>query len=126
MKYKCCICNKEFSQQEKCPHVKEFGIAKCLEHNIIEEVMDGKDLFKIRKKLGLTQSQLAKEIGVSCSAISRWENQERCVKNWVKKTLEAVFGKKTIKRILKEGEDDSRKDNGKQDETIQTVSSEVQ
>jgi len=122
MRYKCIICHKEFSNSEKCPHVKEFGFNKCLQHNIVEKLIDGKDILKIRKHFNYTQGQLAKIIGVSVPTLSRWESGERRVREWVIKILEATFGKDTLEKILEEGEDDSRENNRKQAKEVSSSS----
>ncbi len=38
--------------------------------------MTGEEVFNIRKRLGLTQAQLAHEIGTSVVSVSRWENNK--------------------------------------------------
>jgi len=122
MKYRCIICHKEFSNTEGCPHIKEFGLDKCLQHNIIEKLIDGEDILKIRKHFNYTQQQLAKIIGVSTPTLSRWESGERKVREWVSKVLEATFGKNTLEKILEEGKDDSRENNRKQAKKVSSSS----
>lgn len=39
--------------------------------------MKGSELKKIRLTMGLTQVQLAKELGVTSNALARWERSER-------------------------------------------------
>lgn len=92
MRYKCIICNKEFSQEKPCPHVKEIGLDKCLKHGIIKKLLDGNDLKKIREHFKYTQQQLASMIGVSTPTLSRWEAGERKVREWVGKVLKATLG----------------------------------
>jgi len=122
MKYKCFICNKKYSLSNPCQHIKEIGLQKCIEHSIVEPVIDGKDLLKIRKHFNLTQTELAKKIGVTPSTVCHWEAEKRDVREWVQKVLESVFGKETLERILKEGEDDSRENNREQTKKISSVS----
>ncbi len=38
--------------------------------------MQGKELLEIRKRLGLTQVQLAERIGVTGNTLARWERNE--------------------------------------------------
>ena len=38
--------------------------------------MNGKQLKRIRKGLGLTQKELAEELGVSANTVARWERDE--------------------------------------------------
>lgn len=39
-------------------------------------VMRGKDVLRIRKKLGMTQPEFARRIGVHWTTVSRWERDE--------------------------------------------------
>lgn len=39
--------------------------------------MTGKELKKIRKRLGVTQVQLADLVGVQSNSVARWERDER-------------------------------------------------
>ena len=38
----------------------------------------GKRIEENRKKLGLTQDQLAEKLGVTAQAVSKWENDQSC------------------------------------------------
>lgn len=38
--------------------------------------MEGKELRAIRKKMGLTQKQLAEKIGITWNTLARWERGE--------------------------------------------------
>ena len=40
------------------------------------EAMTGEELRQIRKRLGLTQVQLAEQIGVTSTTLARWERSE--------------------------------------------------
>lgn len=37
--------------------------------------MDSKKIRKLRQKLGLTQEEFAKQLGVSFATLNRWENR---------------------------------------------------
>lgn len=41
------------------------------------QVMDSKDIKKLRKKLGLTQKELAARVKVDAITVSRWERNEQ-------------------------------------------------
>jgi transcriptional regulator with XRE-family HTH domain len=43
--------------------------------------MRPKEFIRIRKRMGLTQAQLARELGVSRAAVSRWESGKRAIDN---------------------------------------------
>jgi transcriptional regulator with XRE-family HTH domain len=49
--------------------------------------MTGKKFRQLRRQLGLTQVQLAKELGVTSTAVARWERSERRVFEPVAKLL---------------------------------------
>jgi len=60
-----------------------------------ERLSIGKELLKIRKQAGLTQAQVAKKIGTTASAISRYENAtyDRYELQTLKKIVEACGAK---------------------------------
>ena len=45
-----------------------------------------------RKRLGMTQEQLAERMGVSAQAVSKWENNLSCPDISVLPELAAIFG----------------------------------
>ena len=50
----------------------------CQWYSIIKEVfMTSEQIKRLRKKLGLTQRQLAEELGVPTNTVARWEQGER-------------------------------------------------
>ena len=55
----------------------------------------GKRIVKNRKRLGLTQEQLAERLGVTPQAISKWENDQSCPDITLLPKLAEVFGTTT-------------------------------
>ena len=51
---------------------------------------------KLRNKMLLTQSEFAKELGVSIASVARWETGENEPTMKVKRKLQALFEKYTI------------------------------
>ena len=43
----------------------------------MEETL-GKRIMRHRKALGLTQDQLAEQLGITAQAVSKWENDQSC------------------------------------------------
>lgn len=52
--------------------------------------MTGTDLRALRQLLGWSQGRLAEELGVSQSAVSRWENDDRTIPGPVQRLLERL------------------------------------
>lgn len=53
------------------------------------------DIRQIRKKLNLTQEQLAQKLGVSWTTVNRWENNKTKPSNLAQKQIERLIeGKK--------------------------------
>lgn len=52
--------------------------------------MTGADLRALRQLLGWSQTRLAEELGVSQSAVSRWENDDRTIPGPVQRLLERL------------------------------------
>ena len=55
----------------------------------------GKRIMENRKKLGLTQDQLAEKLGVTAQAVSKWENDQSCPDITVLPKLAEIFGTTT-------------------------------
>lgn len=52
----------------------------------------GKRIMRHRKALGLTQDQLAEQLGVTAQAVSKWENDQSCPDITMLPKLSAIFG----------------------------------
>ena len=52
----------------------------------------GKRIMSHRKRLGLTQDQLAEKLGVTAQAVSKWENDQSCPDITMLPKLAAIFG----------------------------------
>ena len=52
----------------------------------------GKRIVHHRKKLGLTQDQLAEQLGVTAQAVSKWENDQSCPDITMLPKLASIFG----------------------------------
>ena len=55
----------------------------------------GKRIVQHRKRLGLTQDQLAEKLGVTAQAVSKWENDQSCPDITMLPRLAAIFGTTT-------------------------------
>ena len=55
----------------------------------------GKRIVHHRKKLGLTQDQLAEQLGVTAQAVSKWENDQSCPDITMLPKLAEIFGTTT-------------------------------
>ncbi len=55
----------------------------------------GKRIMANRKRLGLTQDQLAERLGVTAQAVSKWENDQSCPDIGTLPKLAALFGVST-------------------------------
>ena len=58
----------------------------------MSEMTLGKRIMQHRKRLGLTQEQLAERIGVSAQAVSKWENDLSCPDISLLPVLAEIFG----------------------------------
>ena len=56
------------------------------------ELTLGKRIAQHRKKLGLTQDQLAESLGVTAQAVSKWENDQSCPDINMLPKLAQIFG----------------------------------
>jgi DNA-binding transcriptional regulator YiaG len=59
------------------------------------------DIRKIRKKLGLTQEEFAKELGVCPTTISRWENKHQELSGLAIKRIRGFFIERRFQRHLR-------------------------
>jgi DNA-binding transcriptional regulator YiaG len=60
--------------------------------------MNKSQFTKIRKRMKLTQAELARELGVSRAAVSRWESGERRIDNILALALECLVGRRAGKK----------------------------
>jgi len=51
------------------------------------------EIKKLRKRLGLSQEELARKIGVSFTSVNRWENGQSKPSKLAKKQIEILFEK---------------------------------
>lgn len=83
----------------------------------------GKRIAENRRRLGLTQDQLAEKLGVTAQAVSKWENDLSCPDIGTLPALAAIFGITTDELLGKDSEEkvypaelttdeDTDKDNG--------------
>lgn len=84
----------------------------------------GKRIVAQRKRLGLTQDQLAERLGVTAQAVSKWENDQSCPDISMLPKLAEIFGmstdellgmeQKTVHEaeIVRDREDDDRENDG--------------
>ena len=56
------------------------------------EITLGKRIVQNRKRMGLTQDQLAEQLGVTAQAVSKWENDQSCPDIAMLPRLAAIFG----------------------------------
>ena len=60
----------------------------------MEETL-GKRIVANRKRIGLTQDQLAEKLGVTAQAVSKWENDQSCPDITMLPKLAEIFGTTT-------------------------------
>ena len=63
----------------------------------------GKRIAYHRKRLGMTQEQLAQRVGVSAQAVSKWENNLSCPDITILPELASIFGI-SVDELVREGE----------------------
>lgn len=68
------------------------------------EMTLGKRIVQQRKKLGLTQEQLAEKLGVTAQAVSKWENDQSCPDISILPRLADIFGVTTDALLGRESE----------------------
>lgn len=56
--------------------------------------MNTRDFKRIREQLGLNQAALARELGVSRAAVSRWESGERKIDSVLAIALDCILERK--------------------------------
>lgn len=66
----------------------------------------GKRIVQNRKRLGLTQEQLAEQMGVTAQAVSKWENDQSCPDISVLPRLADIFGI-TLDELLGRSQEDA-------------------
>jgi len=64
---------------------------------MIPESMKGSELRMIRKRLNLTQAQLAGELGVTTNTVARWERGERSISEPMSRLIRILRTKTTPK-----------------------------
>ena len=52
--------------------------------------MDGQEVREIREKLGFTQAQLSREVGVHKNTVARWERNELSIRETTARLLQFV------------------------------------
>ena len=68
------------------------------------QLVIGKELRKRRQQLGLTQAQLATDLGVTVTTVARWERGERAISEPIARLLEMLVTERTGKgRAKKKG-----------------------
>jgi transcriptional regulator with XRE-family HTH domain len=60
--------------------------------------MTGEELKECRERLGLTQEQLAQEIGVHVMTVSRWERGARKIQTPVEKLVREIVRREKVGR----------------------------
>ena len=62
--------------------------------------MNGKELREIRKRIGSTQKQLAKEAAVTPNTIARWERDEVPIRESMARLLQSIATSKRKKKKI--------------------------
>lgn len=65
----------------------------------------GNNIAALRKQRGITQEELAKELGVSAQAVSKWENNSSCPDVSLLTNIADIFGV-TVDTLLRASEQD--------------------
>lgn len=65
----------------------------------------GNNISALRKKKGITQEELANELGVSAQAVSKWENNSSCPDVSLLTEIADYFGV-SVDSLLRENEED--------------------
>ena len=56
--------------------------------------MEGKELKQIRQRLGLTQVELAEQLGVTANTVARWERDEVSIREPLARLIQVMAGQK--------------------------------
>ena len=71
----------------------------------VEAMNIGNNISALRKKKGITQEELANELGVSAQAVSKWENNSSCPDVSLLTKIADYFGV-SVDALLRENEED--------------------
>ena len=71
----------------------------------VEAMNIGNNISALRKKKGITQEELANELGVSAQAVSKWENNSSCPDGSLLTEIADYFGV-SVDALLRENEED--------------------
>lgn len=71
----------------------------------VEAMNIGNNISALRKKKGITQEELANELGVSAQAVSKWENNSSCPDVSLLTEIADYFGV-SVDALLRENEED--------------------
>ena len=63
----------------------------------------GRRIAENRKRLGMTQDQLAEKLGVTAQAVSKWENDQSCPDITMLPRLAEIFGISTDALLGRDG-----------------------
>jgi transcriptional regulator with XRE-family HTH domain len=72
-----------------------------LDEWLILALMTGDELQRKRKRMGLSQGQLADELGVDLGTVSRWEREARTIPPFLHLALEALAARRKAAKAKK-------------------------
>lgn len=64
----------------------------------IVRAVTGAHVRRIRKRLGLTQAELAEQLGVAENSVARWERDEMGIRPTAQRLLQMLLGLKTVRK----------------------------